>query len=151
MPRGKYVYEYPRPAVTVDIVIVTREKKPRVLLVRRRHEPYQGLWATPGGFIEMDESLDDAARRELFEETGVRLKKLVQLHTFGDPKRDPRGRNIAVAYLALVEPDDLDPCAGDDAAEVGWFSLARPPKLAFDHKDILAAARKYLNSHEAQG
>ena len=146
MPPGKYVYEYPRPAVTVDIVIVTRAKKPRVLLIRRKHPPFEGMWATPGGFIDMDESLDDAARRELFEETGVRIKKLVQLHTFGDPQRDPRGRNIAVAYLALVNLDDLQPRAGDDAAEVGWFSLARPPKLAFDHKDILAAARKYLKA-----
>ena len=144
MPSGKYVYDYPRPAVTVDIVIVTREAKPRVLLIRRGHPPFEGMWATPGGFIEMDESLEDAARRELFEETGVRMKDLVQLHTFGDPKRDPRGRNISVAYLALVNADDLQPHAGDDAAEVGWFSLARPPKLAFDHKDILAAARAYL-------
>ena len=149
MPPGKYTYEYPRPAVTVDIVIVTREKKPRVLLIRRGHPPFEGMWATPGGFIEMDESLDDAARRELFEETGVRVKKLVQLHTFGDPKRDPRGRNIAVAYLALVNPNDVEPRAGDDAAEVGWFALARPPKLAFDHKDILAAARKYLKARHA--
>ncbi|MBI3822527.1 MAG: NUDIX hydrolase [Planctomycetes bacterium] len=148
---GKYVYEYPRPAVTVDIVIVTREQKPRVLLVKRKHEPFQGMWATPGGFIEMDESLDAAAKRELFEETGVRMEKLTQLHAFGDPKRDPRGRNIAVAYLAVVDPDDLQPRAGDDAAEVGWFSLARPPKLAFDHKHILAVARKFLKSRGAGG
>jgi 8-oxo-dGTP diphosphatase len=92
----------------------------------------------------MDEPLDAAARRELAEETGVHMKKLVQLHTFGDPKRDPRGRNISVTYLALVNARDLKPHAGDDAAEVGWFSLARPPKLAFDHKEILAVARKYL-------
>jgi 8-oxo-dGTP diphosphatase len=71
----------------------------------------------------------------------------VQLHTFGDPQRDPRGRNIAVAYLAQVNSDDLQSRAGDDAAEVGWFSLARPPKLAFDHADILAVARKYLKEH----
>jgi 8-oxo-dGTP diphosphatase len=103
-------------------------------------------WEIPGGGIDPHETSEDAARRELFEETGVRVKKLAQLHTFGDPKRDPRGRNIAVAYLALVNPDDVEPRAGDDAAEVGWFALARPPKLAFDHKDILAVARKYLKA-----
>jgi 8-oxo-dGTP diphosphatase len=149
MPPGKYVYEWPRPAVTVDVVIVTREAKPRVLLIRRGHEPFKGMWAIPGGFVEIDEALDVAARRELFEETGVKAKDLVQLHTFGDPKRDPRGRNISVAYLALVNAEDLQPRAGDDAAEVGWFSLARPPKLAFDHKDILAVARKYLKERHA--
>ena len=148
---GKYVYDWPRPAVTVDIVIVTREKKPRVLLVRRGQEPFKGMWATPGGFIEMDESLEDAARRELLEETGVRMAKLTQLHTFGDPDRDPRGRNIAVAYLAIVDPDDLRPRAGDDAADVGWFSLARPPKLAFDHKHILAVARQHLGRNKEEG
>src|ERR1019366_7065609 len=142
MPPGKYVYEYPRPAVSVDVVIVTRERKPRVLLIRRKHDPYEGMWAIPGGFVDMDEPLDDAARRELFEETGVRAKTLVQLHTFGDPQRDPRGRNISVTYLALVDAAKLEPTAGDDAAAVGWFSLARPPKLAFDHQDILVLARK---------
>ena len=95
MPPGKYVYEYPRPAVTVDVVIVTRKKKRRVLLIRRKHDPFEGMWAIPGGFVDMDEPIDDAARRELFEETGVRMKKLVQLHTFGDPYRDPRGATSA--------------------------------------------------------
>ena len=144
MPAGKFTYDYPRPAVTVDIVIVTREAKPRVLLVRRKHAPFAGAWAIPGGFVNMDEPLDAAARRELLEETGVRAKDLVQLGTFGDPERDPRGRVISVAYLALVDPKRLKPLAADDAAAVGWFALARPPKLAFDHKDILACARKYL-------
>jgi 8-oxo-dGTP diphosphatase len=144
MARGKFTYDYPRPAVSVDVVIVTREAKPCVLLIRRGHEPFVGCWAIPGGFVDIDEPLEDAARRELFEETGVRIKNLVQLHTFGDPKRDPRGRNISVTYLARVDADDLQPRAGDDAAEVGWFSLKRPPKLAFDHQDILAVARKYL-------
>jgi 8-oxo-dGTP diphosphatase len=149
MPPGKYVYEYPRPAVAVDVVIVTREARPRVLLIRRKHEPFKGCWAIPGGFVEIDEPLDAAARRELFEETSVRTNDLVQLHTFGDPQRDPRGRIISVAYLALLDADRLQPRAGDDAAEVGWFSLRQPPKLAFDHKDILAVARKYLKERHA--
>jgi 8-oxo-dGTP diphosphatase len=156
MPPGKYTYDYPRPAVTVDIVIVTREAKPRVLLIRRKHEPFADCWALPGGFVEMDEALEDAARRELFEETGVRIPSpptplpkgarggLVQLATFGDPGRDPRGRTISVVYLAEVDAGQVKPRAADDAAEIGWFALARPPKLAFDHKDILALVRKRL-------
>lgn len=142
MPPGKYTYEYPRPAVTVDIVIMTREATPRVLLIRRKNEPFAGCWALPGGFVEMDESLEDAARRELFEETGVKTKSLTQLAAFGDPGRDPRGRTISVVYLAEVDPAQLNPRAADDAAAVCWFALARPPKLAFDHKEILALARK---------
>src|SRR3954451_4124928 len=98
MAKEKYCYEYPRPAVTVDAVIVTREERPRVLLIRRKHDPFAGQWAIPGGFVNMDESLDDAVRRELQEETGVKASRLEQLHTFGDPSRDPRGRTISVVY-----------------------------------------------------
>jgi 8-oxo-dGTP diphosphatase len=142
--KKKYTYDYPRPAVTVDMVIVTREKKPRVLLVRRKHEPFAGMWAIPGGFVEMPETLEAAARRELFEETRLRMAKLEQLHAFGDPGRDPRGRVISVVYLAQVDPRKLKPRAADDAAEVGWHDLERPPPLAFDHAEILACARKRL-------
>jgi 8-oxo-dGTP diphosphatase len=144
MPPGTYVYEYPRPSVTVDNVIVTRDQEPRVLLIRRRDEPFAGCWALPGGFVEVDEPLDTAAQRELFEETGVKSTNLVQLHTFGNPKRDPRGWTISVAYLAQVDADQVKPCAADDAVEVGWFSLEQPPPLAFDHKEILSVARNYL-------
>jgi 8-oxo-dGTP diphosphatase len=140
----KFCYDFPRPAVTVDVVIVTREKKPRILLIRRKHAPFAGMWAIPGGHVEMDETLEAAARRELFEETGVRAAKLEQLHTFGDPGRDPRGRTITVAYLAQVDPWKLKPRAADDAAEVGWHSLMHPPALAFDHAEILAHARRRL-------
>jgi len=142
--RKKYCYEYPRPAVTVDVVIVTRAKRRRVLLVRRKHAPFAGMWALPGGFVEMDEALDAAARRELYEETGVRAGQLKQLHTFGDPRRDPRGRTISVVYLAQVQMRQLKPQAADDAAEVGWHSLSSPPALAFDHAEILALARQRL-------
>jgi len=130
--------------VTVDIVIVTREPRPRVLLVRRKHDPFAGMWAIPGGFVEMGESLEDAAHRELREETGIIAGRLQQLHTFGDPGRDPRGRTISVVYMAQLEARRLQPQADDDAVEVGWFSLSTPPTLAFDHAEILAAARKYL-------
>ena len=89
--KKKYTNDYPRPAVTVDVVIVTREAEPRVLLIRRKLDPFAGMWAIPGGFVDMDESLEEAARRELREETGVETGQLEQLHTFGDPGRDPRG------------------------------------------------------------
>src|SRR5437660_12557768 len=114
MARGKYTYDYPRPAVTVDVVIVTQEKKPRVLLIRRKHDPFAGMWAIPGGFVDMDEPLEAAARRELHEETGLEADRLEQLYTFGDPDRDPRGRTISVAYLTRVNPRQLKPRAGDD-------------------------------------
>jgi 8-oxo-dGTP diphosphatase len=140
----RYTYDYPRPAVTVDIIVVTRGRKPKVLLIRRKHDPFAGCWAIPGGFVEMDETLEAAARRELKEETGVTVGGLEQLYTFGDPGRDPRGRTIAVAYLTRVNEKRVKPKADDDAAEVGWFSLQHPPPLAFDHREILAHARRRL-------
>ncbi len=139
-----YRYDYPRPAVTVDVVIVTEEKMPRVLLIRRKHDPFAGMWAIPGGFVDMDETLETAARRELYEETGVRARHIAQLHTFGDPGRDPRGRTVSVVYLAQVDPSQLRPRAADDATEVGWHDLRRLPPLAFDHQEILACARRRL-------
>jgi 8-oxo-dGTP diphosphatase len=144
MAKKKHTYDYPRPMVTVDMAIVTRERRPRVLLIRRKKEPFAGMWALPGGFVDMDENLDDAARRELMEETGVRAAKIQQLYTFGDPKRDPRGRTISVVYLARVDPTRVKPEAADDAAEVGWYPLNRLPPLAFDHKDILALVKRRI-------
>jgi len=144
-PRKKqYTYEYPRPAVTVDIIVVTKGRNPRVLLIRRKHDPFAGMWAIPGGFVDMDEALEDAAKRELKEETGLVVDDLEQLHTFGDPGRDPRGRVIAVAYLIRVDAKKVNPQAADDAADVGWHSLTQPPPLAFDHADILHVARRRL-------
>jgi 8-oxo-dGTP diphosphatase len=145
----KYWYEYRRPAVTVDVVIVTAGRRRRVLLVRRKHDPFAGTWALPGGFVDMDEALDAAARRELYEETGVEAERLEQLYAFGDPGRDPRGRTVSVAYLAVVDPRRLRPRAADDAAEVAWHSLASPPPLAFDHARILAEARRRLRTFRA--
>jgi 8-oxo-dGTP diphosphatase len=147
MSKGRkkgYTYEYPRPAVTVDIIVVTTERRPRVLLIRRKHEPFAGAWAIPGGFVDMEESLETAARRELKEETGLDAEELEQLHTFGDPGRDPRGRVISVAYLIRVDAKQVKPIAADDAADVGWHDLAAPPPLAFDHALILETARQRL-------
>ena len=140
----KYTYDYPRPAVTADIVIVTKEKRRRVLLIRRKHAPFRGKWALPGGFVNENESLVDAARRELHEETGVNTSRLEQLQAFGDPGRDPRGHVVTVAFLAQLAVDRLRPIAADDAAAVGWFPLNDLPPLAFDHSKILAVARKRL-------
>jgi len=133
--------EYPRPMVTVDtIVFALREDDLQVLLVRRRHPPFEGTWAIPGGFVEMDETLETAAQRELEEETGLACVALEQLYTFGDPGRDPRGRSITVAYFAAVPAGSVVARAGDDAAEVGWWSINDLPPLAFDHDEILAYA-----------
>jgi 8-oxo-dGTP diphosphatase len=140
----KYSYDYPRPAVTVDIVIVSKDRHPQVLLIRRKHDPFAGKWALPGGFVDMDESLEAAAARELREETGVTAGPLDQLHAFGDPERDPRGRTISVVYLARVARRRIEPAAADDAADVGWHDLRHLPDLAFDHKEILALALRRL-------
>ena len=140
----KHTYEYARPALTVDVAIVTREAEPRVLLIRRKKEPFAGSYALPGGFVEENERLADAARRELVEETGVTVSDLEQLYTVGDPGRDPRGWTVSVAYLAQVAPDALTPVAADDADAVGWFALDELPPLAFDHAMLLARVRARL-------
>src|SRR6476469_544994 len=126
-PQGRHVYEYARPAVTADIAVVTREAEPRVLLIRRKGEPFAGAWALPGGVVDPGETLADAARRELREETGVEGVDLEQLAAFGDPGRDPRGWTITIAFLARVDAAAVKPIAGDDAAALGWHPLASPP------------------------
>jgi 8-oxo-dGTP diphosphatase len=129
---------YERPSVTVDVVILTvREGKLEVLLVKRKRWPFEGMWAIPGGFVNPDESLEEAAKRELEEETGVRDVYLEQLYTFGDPGRDPRTRVITVVYYALIRTDQLQIRAADDAADARWFSMYDLPVLAFDHRRIL--------------
>ncbi len=140
----KFSYDYPRPALTVDIVIATREARPQVLLIRRKHDPFAGSWALPGGFVDESERLADAARRELEEETGLKVADLEQLFTAGDPGRDPRGWTVSVVYLARVELAQMKAVAADDAEEVGWFPLDELPALAFDHTMILDRARTRL-------
>jgi 8-oxo-dGTP diphosphatase len=129
---------YERPSVTVDVVILTvRGGRLEVLLVKRKHWPFEGMWAIPGGFVAPDESLEDAAKRELAEETSVRDVYLEQLYTFGDPGRDPRTRVITVVYYALIRTEQLHVRAADDAADAGWYSMFDLPSLAFDHRKIL--------------
>lgn len=138
-----YTYEYPRPAVTVDIVIFRKKTGvPEVLLIRRKHPPFMGKWAIPGGFVDMEEHIDDAAARELAEETGLAGITLHQFHAFGAIGRDPRHRTITIAYYGFLHNPDTAVKAGDDAAETGWHSLESLPPLAFDHADILAKARE---------
>lgn len=138
----------PRPVlVTVDVVIFTiRERALHVLLVERGIAPFAGRWALPGGFIR-DESLEDAAKRELEEETGVRDVYLEQLYTFGDPDRDPRGRVVTVAYYALIRSDGAPtPIGGTDAATARWWPVQKRPALAFDHDAILDYAVERLRA-----
>ncbi len=139
---------YERPSVTVDVVIFTLiSQELHVLLVQRRHWPFDGFWAIPGGFINMNESLRDAARRELEEETGVRDVYLEQLYTFGEVGRDPRTRVLSVAYIAIVRADAQKIRASDESLDVRWFPVRDLPEhIAFDHDEILAYAISRLRS-----
>lgn len=134
-----YTYEYPRPAVTADCVVITKEASPRVLLIQRGYDPYKGCWAFPGGFLNMDETTEQCAIRELEEETGLQLDKVQQIGAYSKVDRDPRGRTITVAYLAVVD-EAKDVTGQDDAAKAEWFPLAELPPLAFDHADIMQDA-----------
>jgi 8-oxo-dGTP diphosphatase len=137
---------YDRPSVTVDVVLFAyRDNDLQVLLIRRKKWPYHDFWALPGGFIQMNESLEQSALRELREETGVVDVHLEQLYTFGDPGRDPRTRVISVVYAGLVGGDQARPVqGGDDAAEARWWPMADLPALAFDHDRILQVAHQHL-------
>ena len=137
--------EYERPSVTVDVVIFSLvDNDLQVLLVKRKFPPFAGIWALPGGFVHMDESLENAAMRELAEETGVTDVYTEQLYTFGAPQRDPRTRVITVAYFALVPHHAIQHHPGDDAAETAWHSVFALPPLAFDHEEILTYALQRL-------
>jgi len=144
-----FTYDYPRPTVTVDCIVFRRIKEEQfILLIRRLNEPFKGYWAIPGGFVDIDESLDAAAERELKEETGIENIRLQQFYTFGDPLRDPRHRTISVAYAGFDELNQTV-SAGDDAADAEWFNLKELPLLAFDHQKIIEKAiEKFLNHYK---
>jgi 8-oxo-dGTP diphosphatase len=143
--KGGYVYDWPRPMVTADAVVFAfLDGNARLLLIQRKQEPYKDHWALPGGFVEMDEDLHDAAARELAEETGLKHVSLEQLHTFGKPGRDPRGRVITVAYFGIAAGGLEEVRAADDAAEVRWFDIDRLPRMAFDHDEIAHCAIERL-------
>ncbi len=142
-----YTYDYPHPAVTVDVVIFTIvDDDFKVLLIERGIEPYEGMWALPGGFVGLDESLRRAAWRELKEETGVHAAFLEQLGAFGHPDRDPRERVITVAYYALIPFDRFEPKAATDASKAELFSMNDLPELAFDHARILRRAHRKVKA-----
>jgi len=143
-----YTYDYPRPALTVDCVIfgLDESQELKVLLIERRHEPFAGKWALPGGFVDMGEDLERAALRELEEETGVKDVFIEQLYTFGAPDRDPRGRVISVAYFALINMESHPVTAASDARNVQWFSVKQLPELAFDHHHIFSVALQRLRA-----
>ena len=140
-----YTYEYPRPAVTVDAVVFRKQlSRFEVLLIQRKNPPFQGMWALPGGFLDMNETPEAAVARELKEETGLSGVKLTQFYTFGAVNRDPRHRTITIAYFGIVQNRKLLVCSGDDASGAEWFPLTRLPELAFDHKEIITIAKKHL-------
>lgn len=139
-----YTYKYPRPAVTADALVFRNiAGTTEVLLIRRGHPPFEGMWASPGGFIEMEEPPEVAAIRELQEETGLRGVELFQFHTYGDVNRDPRHRTIAIAYAGFLTNNDAEISGGDDAADARWFNINNLPALAFDHNLIVSDAIAY--------
>jgi len=133
-----YCYEYPRPAVTADIVLIKLANNQRyVLLIERKHPPFEGMWALPGGFLDMDETLEEAALRELQEETGISGVQLKQFHTFSKVNRDPRHRTITTVFIGFANDVTSKPEAGDDAVKAEWFALDELPPLAFDHEEVM--------------
>ena len=140
-----YSYKYPHPAVTTDCVVFGFNGSGlSVLLIKRGIEPYQGSWAFPGGFLNMDETAEQGALRELQEETGVRDIYIEQLQAFTGVERDPRERVLTIAFLAFVHQDDYEVLGGDDAAEARWFPVDELPPLAFDHAEIMRVALERL-------
>ena len=144
-----YTYEYPRPAVTADCVVVTKEAEPKVLLIQRGNEPYKGCWAFPGGFMNMDETTEQCAIRELEEETGLKIDEVKQIGAYSRVDRDPRGRTITVAYLAFVD-SPVEVKGLDDAAKAEWFALSNLPELAFDHEEIMEEAKRIIKDKTGQ-
>jgi 8-oxo-dGTP diphosphatase len=139
--------DYPKPSVTVDtIIFAMKDSEIFLLLIERKHDPFKGKWAIPGGFVDINESLADAACRELKEETTLTNVELEQFHSYGDPGRDPRGRTITVSYRTLLAKIPGDIKGADDAADARWFPIDALPELAFDHQKIITAAKDALRA-----
>ena len=143
----EYTYKYPRPAVTADCVVITKEAEPKVLLIQRGFEPYKGCWAFPGGFMNMDETTEQCAIRELEEETGLKVDTILQIGTYSKVDRDPRGRTITIAYLAIIN-EPVSVTGQDDAAKAEWWPLSVLPQLAFDHYEIMQDAIRLYHQIE---
>ena len=144
--KGKYIYDWPRPTVTVDAAVFAFFKnRPKLLLINRGKEPFKGKWALPGGFVGIDEELEDAVERELAEETGLANVPLEQMHTFGNVGRDPRGRQITIVFMGIAKKGLNKVKAGDDAAKAQWFDIEKLPKdMAFDHSKVAKFAIRKL-------
>jgi len=141
-----YTYEYPRPAVTVDCIIYRNlNKETELLLVERKSPPFEGVWALPGGFMEINERLIEAAKRELAEETSLKNIALEQFHTFDEPGRDPRHRTISTVFVGELKNSKQEPKASSDAKSVKWFHVNDLPELAFDHDNIIHLASEKYN------
>jgi 8-oxo-dGTP diphosphatase len=146
---GSFTYDYPRPALTADVVVVSRDARPHVLLIKRKYEPFAGTWALPGGYVDEHERPADAAVREVKEETGIDVTDLEHLYTAGDPGRDPRGWTISVVFMTQVDTKSVKPKAADDAKAVKWWPLDAFPPLAFDHAMLLERARARIADQSA--
>lgn len=147
-----YTYEYPRPAVTVDAAVFRSAGSGfEVLLIRRGNEPFRGMWALPGGFVNMDETLEEAIARELEEETSLENVELEQLHTFSAVNRDPRHRTISTVFYGIMNEVGMEARAGDDASEARWFSIGNLPSMAFDHDRVVEMAVKRILKGDLRG
>ncbi len=143
---GQYCYRYPHPAVTTDCIVFGYDGlRLNVLLIERGGEPYKGCWAFPGGFLNIDEDAPDGARRELLEETGLKVTHIEQLGAFATPDRDPRERVISIAYFTLTRVQDVR--GGDDAHVAKWFPINQLPELAFDHQEMFNLALQRLSDY----
>lgn len=144
MNKSTYTYEYARPSVTADCVVFCHKSDAlHVLLIERKLEPFKGCWALPGGFMMMDEDAETAAKRELYEETGVKVNHVKQCGAFTEVDRDPRERVVTIAYYAVI--DNMEATAADDACKAEWFPVEDFPPLAFDHNQIIQTALKDMN------
>ena len=146
-----YTYKYPHPALTVDAIVFAREEgRTKVLLIERKNEPCKGCWAFPGGFMNMDETTEQCAIRELEEETGLKVTTIYQIGVYSKVDRDPRGRTITVAYLAIIDAP-VKVQGQDDAAKAEWWPLSTLPELAFDHAEIMQDAANVYKNCFSQG
>ena len=143
-----YTYKYPHPAVTADcIVFACQNEKTQVLLIKRGSEPCKDMWALPGGFMNIDESAEEAATRELKEETGIDVKEVTQVGAYSKVDRDPRERVITIAFYTVID-NPVRAVGQDDAKQTEWFTLDNLPTLAFDHSEILSAAIGMLKKNK---
>ena len=147
-----YTYQYPRASVTVDIAVLCKfDGSVKILLIQRGREPFKNKWAFPGGFIEMDETLEESAVRELHEETGLKKVELTQFSTYGDPGRDPRGRTVSVVFYGFTHIKNSIVAGADDAKNAAWFGLDEIPEMAFDHNLIFTQLMEHLSKTGALG